>query len=110
MGRDLIEWMVLASIIVAGLAVCVGTWVPRRKRAADWFMAAGGTMTPLAMIGLTVVNEIFYIFGEWLDTFLYGLLAGGALLFAMGYVMDRLNRRNQQDYRHMAQPRAPHHS
>jgi hypothetical protein len=110
MDEEILRWMVLGGITVSGLAVSVSAWFPRQKRLADWFMVAGGTMTPLSFIGMILYYEILALFAseyDWLEHLINGGLAGGAVLFAMGYVLDRAGRRKAQDYDRTSGPLPP---
>lgn len=102
MDDELVRWMILGSIVVAGLAVCVASWFPREKRLQDWLMVGGSTLVPLSLIVMIVLSEYSSAFRTWMDWLEIAIpagIAGGSILFAMGFVLDRVSRRRHQNYR-----------
>ena len=102
---DLIRILALACIILAGLVVSITSWLPRGKRLADWVMVVGATMAPLGLLLMTLYYEVLYSMDslydiyDWLEDVSVGLTAGGAILFAMGFAMDRISRRKREEFR-----------
>ena len=91
--------MTIGMFVTLGVGlvvVMVGTSLPKRKSAPDSLMAAGGTMG-FVLFGLTV--SVLFRSGhfESYDVLMLGNLgmALGVLLFAMGFLLDRLARRRQ---------------
>lgn len=88
----------LAVFGLFGAALTVGAWLPRRRTAADWLMGVGATVAAIA----------FGVFGSALslldsNPLKLGLTAGGegamglgVLVFSMGYLMNRLERRQRE--------------
>jgi hypothetical protein len=101
MNSQLEMWMILGALVISGLSIAIASWFPRRKCLADWLMVAGATMMPLGLIAAIVYYEVldYSYHAQWIEPFLLGCMCGGAVLFAMGYVLDRISRRNEQDYR-----------
>jgi hypothetical protein len=111
MDSNLMMWMILGSLMVSGGAIAIASWFPRGKPLAHRLMVAGATMMPVGLIAMTLYFEVlsFRYHEEWVDHVLMGAMCGGALVFAMGYVLDRISRRNEQDFRAAEQEFLPQH-
>jgi hypothetical protein len=98
--HDLQQTLVLAAFGIFGGALTVGAWLPRRRGTADWLMGIGATVAAIS----------FGAFGSALSLFdsnqlKQGLLfAGeggmgtGALLFSMGFLMNRMEQRRREGH------------
>lgn len=92
----------MATVLVVALAVTIGAWLRREKDLWDWMMAIGGSVVVVGVVVILVIvldlvrmrNEDFIVFGA------LGAIGTGLLMFAMGYVMDRLRLRREEDHRH----------
>ena len=79
----------LATVGLGGLAVAVGSWLPRRKTLPDWLMAAGSSLWLIGFGGIVIEYIESYIDGDAALYFLIGAMALGVLLFSMGFLIDR---------------------
>jgi hypothetical protein len=99
------DWIWIWVAVSFGLGsstLGVAGWLPGRKGIADWLMAVGGTF--LAVGVLTILATLFIPMqelnswlgvGEFLGMLIYSSSSGGLLLFAMGFVVDRIRRRKE---------------
>ena len=95
---DLHQTLVLAAFGIFGGALTVGAWLPRRRGTADWLMGIGATFSAIS----------FGVFGSALSLFdgnqlkqalLFGGQGGmgtGVLVFSMGYLINRFERRKSE--------------
>ena len=95
-------YAIFAGFGLSVLAVAIGAWLPRRKKLPDWLMVAGGTLAVIAFAGLLLAMFGYSLIGRvrqdlWIPMVSAGIGAG-SLLFAMGYVMDRLGRRKAEGF------------
>lgn len=75
------------------LVVMVSAWLPKRELSLDWLMPGGAS---LAMVCFVSRSMILFT-GSAFDSLMFSNLgmATGVLLYALGFLMDRLARRRQ---------------
>ena len=103
--QKLFEYAILAGLLFSGLAICVATWLPRNRSLADFLMIIGGTAAPIGLAGPILINEVPDLYHLYpLENAFLGLMTIGVLVFAMGFILDRIARRRVASFEAHAPP------
>jgi hypothetical protein len=92
-------WISIGASLTLGLGllvVMVSAWLPKRELILDWLMPGGASLALVCFVSRSMILFTGSAF-ESFDSLMFSNLgmATGVLLYALGFLMDRLARRRQ---------------
>ena len=99
-AEDLLILSFYAGTFLSALMVVAGAWLTPDKRLPAWLMAVGSVLFLPTFGGVFWVHYDFsdysYASIRWVEQVGMGGMGLSVLLFAMGFFMDRLQRRQRE--------------